>query len=254
MRSPPRIRVGAAFLLSRSASLPYASRSEYGGLVCGNLADAPTPPGLLGYRNDMSTSCAAFALLATLPSLSVAGPAPCTPSSGVYSLSLLSFCWLASARRNGGAKTTRSRASRCRLRTARTRRAHRRHLPRLRASPSTRILHRFSLRRPRIGRASPSGAPSVTPSSTCRIRSLRVPHRVPSRPTMHSRTVLRAPRRSRGALPAHSPCRWKAPRTLKTPACAKNPDRTRPFGRRPLPSAGKNYAEGRGRPAQVGAF
>lgn len=76
MRSPPRIRVGAAFLLSRSASLPYASRSEYGGLVCGNLADAPTPPGLLGYRNDMSTSCAAFALLATLPSLSVAGPAP----------------------------------------------------------------------------------------------------------------------------------------------------------------------------------
>lgn len=76
MRSPPRIRVGAAFLLSRSASLPYSSRSEYGGLVCGNLADAPTPPGLLGYRNDMSTSCAAFALLATLPSLSVAGPAP----------------------------------------------------------------------------------------------------------------------------------------------------------------------------------
>lgn len=76
MRSPPRIRVGAAFLLSRSASLPYASRSEYGGLVCGNLADAPTPPGLLGYRNDMSTSCAAFALLTTLPSLSVAGPAP----------------------------------------------------------------------------------------------------------------------------------------------------------------------------------
>ena len=42
----------------------------------GNLADALTPPGLLGYRNDMSTSCAAFALLATLPSLSVAGPAP----------------------------------------------------------------------------------------------------------------------------------------------------------------------------------
>lgn len=76
MRSPSRIRVGAAFLLSRSASLPYASRSEYGGLVCGNLADAPTPPGLLGYRNDMSTSCAAFALLTTLPSLSVAGPAP----------------------------------------------------------------------------------------------------------------------------------------------------------------------------------
>lgn len=76
MRSPPRIRVGTAFLLSRSASLPYASRSEYGGLVCGNLADAPTPPGLLGYRNDMSTSCAAFALLTTLPSLSVAGPAP----------------------------------------------------------------------------------------------------------------------------------------------------------------------------------
>lgn len=31
---------------------------------------------MLGYRNDMSTSCAAFALLATLPSLSVAGPAP----------------------------------------------------------------------------------------------------------------------------------------------------------------------------------
>lgn len=76
MRSPPRIRVGTAFLLSHSASLLYTSRSEYGGLVCGNLADAPTPPGLLGYRNDMSTSCAAFALLATLPSLSVAGPAP----------------------------------------------------------------------------------------------------------------------------------------------------------------------------------
>ena len=52
------------------------SCSEYGGLVCGNLADALTPPGLLGYRNGMSTSCAAFALLATLPSLSVAGPAP----------------------------------------------------------------------------------------------------------------------------------------------------------------------------------
>ena len=31
---------------------------------------------MLGYRKDMSTSCAAFALLATLPSLSVAGPAP----------------------------------------------------------------------------------------------------------------------------------------------------------------------------------
>ncbi len=31
---------------------------------------------MLGYRKDMSTSCAAFTLLATLPSLSVAGPAP----------------------------------------------------------------------------------------------------------------------------------------------------------------------------------
>ena len=31
---------------------------------------------MLGYRKDMSTSCAAFALLATLPSLSAAGPAP----------------------------------------------------------------------------------------------------------------------------------------------------------------------------------
>lgn len=63
------------FVVSLVVSL-CISCSEYGGLVCGNLADAPTPPGLLGYRNDMSTSCAAFALLATLPSLSVAGPAP----------------------------------------------------------------------------------------------------------------------------------------------------------------------------------
>ncbi len=31
---------------------------------------------MLGYRKDMSTSCAAFTLLATLPSLSAAGPAP----------------------------------------------------------------------------------------------------------------------------------------------------------------------------------
>lgn len=31
---------------------------------------------MLGYRKDMSTSCAAFALLATLPSLSATGPAP----------------------------------------------------------------------------------------------------------------------------------------------------------------------------------
>lgn len=63
------------FVVSLVVSL-CISCSEYGGLVCGNLADALTPPGLLGYRNDMSTSCAAFALLATLPSLSVAGPAP----------------------------------------------------------------------------------------------------------------------------------------------------------------------------------
>ena len=31
---------------------------------------------MLGYRKDMSTSCAAFTLLATIPSLSMAGPAP----------------------------------------------------------------------------------------------------------------------------------------------------------------------------------
>lgn len=90
MRSPHRIRVGTAFLLSHSASLPYASRSEYGGLVCGNLADAPTPPGLLGYRNDMSTSCAAFALPATLPSLSAAGPAHLyTLLGGVLAITLV---------------------------------------------------------------------------------------------------------------------------------------------------------------------
>jgi len=45
---------------------------------------------LLGYRNDMSTSCAAFALLATLPSLSAAGPAPLyTLLGGVLAITLV---------------------------------------------------------------------------------------------------------------------------------------------------------------------
>ena len=145
------------FVVSLVVSL-CISCSEYGGLVCGNLADALTPPGLLGYRNDMSTSCAAFALLATLPSLSVAGPAPLyTFLGGVLVITLVVLLVSLRAQKRRG-QNDRSRASRCRLRMARTRRAHRRHLPTLRASPSTRIL-----RRPRIGRASPSGAPSVTP-------------------------------------------------------------------------------------------
>ena len=45
---------------------------------------------MLGYRKDMSTSCAAFALLATLPSLSVAGPAPLyTFLGGVLAITLV---------------------------------------------------------------------------------------------------------------------------------------------------------------------
>ena len=45
---------------------------------------------MLGYRKDMSTSCAAFALLATLPSLSVAGPAPLyTLLGGVLAITLV---------------------------------------------------------------------------------------------------------------------------------------------------------------------
>ena len=45
---------------------------------------------MLGYRKDMSTSCAAFALLATLPSLSVAGPAPLyTLLGGVLAIALV---------------------------------------------------------------------------------------------------------------------------------------------------------------------
>lgn len=45
---------------------------------------------MLGYRKDMSTSCAAFALLATPPSLSVAGPAPLyTLLGGVLAITLV---------------------------------------------------------------------------------------------------------------------------------------------------------------------
>lgn len=45
---------------------------------------------MLGYRKDMSTSCAAFALLATQPSLSVAGPAPLyTLLGGVLAITLV---------------------------------------------------------------------------------------------------------------------------------------------------------------------
>lgn len=45
---------------------------------------------MLGYRKDMSTSCAAFALLTTLPSLSVAGPAPLyTFLGGVLAITLV---------------------------------------------------------------------------------------------------------------------------------------------------------------------
>ena len=45
---------------------------------------------MLGYRKDMSTSCAAFALLATLPSLSAAGPAPLyTLLGGVLAITLV---------------------------------------------------------------------------------------------------------------------------------------------------------------------
>ena len=45
---------------------------------------------MLGYRKDMSTSCAAFTLLATLPSLSVAGPAPLyTLLGGVLAITLV---------------------------------------------------------------------------------------------------------------------------------------------------------------------
>ena len=45
---------------------------------------------MLGYRKDMSTSCAAFTLLATLPSLSAAGPAPLyTLLGGVLAITLV---------------------------------------------------------------------------------------------------------------------------------------------------------------------
>ena len=45
---------------------------------------------MLGYRKDMSTSCAAFTLLATLPSLSVAGPASLyTLLGGVLAITLV---------------------------------------------------------------------------------------------------------------------------------------------------------------------
>lgn len=45
---------------------------------------------MLGYRKDMSTSCTAFALLATLPSLSAAGPAPLyTLLGGVLAITLV---------------------------------------------------------------------------------------------------------------------------------------------------------------------
>ena len=45
---------------------------------------------MLGYRKDMSNSCAAFALLATLPSLSAAGPAPLyTLLGGVLAITLV---------------------------------------------------------------------------------------------------------------------------------------------------------------------
>lgn len=45
---------------------------------------------MLGYRKDMSTSCAAFALLATIPSLSAAGPAPLyTLLGGVLAITLV---------------------------------------------------------------------------------------------------------------------------------------------------------------------
>ena len=45
---------------------------------------------MLGYRKGMSTSCAAFALLATLPSLSAAGPAPLyTLLGGVLAITLV---------------------------------------------------------------------------------------------------------------------------------------------------------------------
>lgn len=45
---------------------------------------------MLGYRKDMSTSCAAFALLATLPSLSATGPAPLyTLLGGVLAITLV---------------------------------------------------------------------------------------------------------------------------------------------------------------------
>lgn len=59
-------------------------------LVCGGFTRSRARRGMLGYRKDMSTSRAAFALLATLPSLSVAGPAPLyTLLGGVLAITLV---------------------------------------------------------------------------------------------------------------------------------------------------------------------
>ena len=166
---------------------------------------------MLGYRKDMSTSCAAFALLATLPSLSVAGPTPLytLPRGVVLAITLVVLLVSLRAQKRRG-KTTRSRISGCRLRTARTRRAHRRRLPMLRDNPSTGTLRRFSLRRRRTSRGQPVRVPSAIRSSTCRIRSPSSAPQVPPRLTTHSRTVLRAPQRSRGCPPRSLPFRWKA--------------------------------------------
>ena len=97
MRSPPRIRVEAASLLGLVPALaprPGLTRSAgwlgYRLLVCGGFTRSRARRGMLGYRKDMSTSCAAFALLATLPSLSVAGPAPLyTLLGGVLAIALV---------------------------------------------------------------------------------------------------------------------------------------------------------------------
>lgn len=59
-------------------------------LVCGGFTRSRARRGMLGYRKDMCTFCAAFALLATLPSLSVAGPAPLyTLLGGVLAITLV---------------------------------------------------------------------------------------------------------------------------------------------------------------------
>lgn len=59
-------------------------------LAGGGFTRSRARRGMLGYRKDMSTSCAAFALLATLPSLSVAGPAPLyTLLGGVLAITLV---------------------------------------------------------------------------------------------------------------------------------------------------------------------